>query len=159
GVLESGAINVDDLAPEFELPALIGGVRKTFRLAEYRGKNLLLAFYPFNWNDASVRQMTDYQAQRAKVLAHDAETVAITVESIMNTTAWERANGPFDFPLCSDFWPHGAVSRRYGVLRESGEAAGACARAVFVLSRDGRLVTAKTYLPDEAPPLDEVYSL
>ena len=150
-------MNIDDPAPEFELPALIGGVRKSFRLAEYRGKNLILSFYPFNWQDASTRQMAAYQAQRPRVLANNAETVAITVESIMNTTAWERANGPFDFPLCSDFWPHGAVSSRYGVLRESAEWAGASERAIFVVSPHGRVVLCKTYEPDETPSLDEVF--
>jgi len=88
GVLDSGKVNVDDPAPEFELPALIGGVRKNFRLADYRGKSLILAFYPFNWQDASVRQMAAYQAQRAQLLSRNAETVGINVESIMNTTAW-----------------------------------------------------------------------
>jgi len=159
GVLDSGKVNVDDPAPEFELPALIGGVRKNFRLAEYRGKSLILAFYPFNWQDASVRQMAAYQAERAQLLSRNAETVGINVESIMNTTAWERANGPFDFPLCSDFWPHGAVSRQYGVLRESGSEVGASERAIFVVSPAGRLVLCKTYEPDEAPSLDEVFPL
>ena len=47
----------------------------------------------------------------------------------MNTTVWEREIGPFDFPLCSDFWPHGEVSRSYGVLREAAPLAGASERA------------------------------
>jgi peroxiredoxin len=159
GVIDSGKLNVDDLAPDFELPALIGGVRKTFRLADYRGKDLILAFYPFNWQDASLRQMVAHQAQRAQVLGRNAETVGINVESIMNTTAWERANGPFDFPLCSDFWPHGAVSRLYGVLRESGDGTGASERAIFIVSPDGRLVFFKTYEPDETPMLDDIFPL
>jgi peroxiredoxin len=138
------------------LPALIGGVRKNFRLAEYRGKALVLTFYPFNWQESSVRQMAAYQAQRTQVLAHNAETVAINVESIMNTTAWERANGPFDFPLCSDFWPHGAVSRRYGVLRESGSGAGASERAIFVVNPSGRIVLCETYGPETEPLLDDI---
>jgi len=51
------------------------------------------------------------------------------------------------------------VSRRYGVLRESGSEAGASERAVFVVSPAGRLVLCKTYEPDEAPSLDEVFPL
>ena len=159
GVVETGLLNVGDPAPDFELPALIGGVRKTFRLIDYCGKTVVLAFYPFNWQEASVRQMAAYQAQRARVLASNAETVAINVESIMNTTAWERAHGPFDFPLCSDFWPHGAVSRRYGVLRESGSGAGASERAIFVVNPCGQVGFCKSCGPDEAPSLDEVFPL
>jgi peroxiredoxin len=157
GVADSGLVSVDDPAPDFELPALIGGVRKNFRLAEYRGQFVVLAFYPFNWQEGSLRQMAGYQAQRARVLACNAETVAINVESIMNTTAWERANGPFDFPLCSDFWPHGAVCRRYGVLRESGNGAGASERAIFVVSPSGQIVLRKIYETEEIPSLDEIF--
>ena len=152
-------MSVGDPTPDFELPALIGGVRKNFRLAEYRGKTVILAFYPFNWQDASVHQMAAFQAQRARVLANNAETVAISVESIMNTTAWERANGPFDFPLCSDFWPHGAVSRRYGVLQESGYEAGASERAIFVVSPSGQVLLCKLYESNEVPSLDEAFLL
>jgi peroxiredoxin len=159
GVLESGLVSVGDAAPDFELPALIGGVRKTFRLSEYRGKTVVLAFYPFNWRETSIQQMVGYQAQRPRVLASNAETVAINVESIMNTTAWERENGPFDFPLCSDFWPHGEVCARYGMLRQSGAGAGASERAVCVVNRDGQVVFQRIHAWEEVPPLDEMLSL
>jgi len=156
GVLEFSQIKAGDIAPDFELPALIEGVRKSFRLSDHRGMTVVLAFYPFNWQDASIQQMTGYQIERARVSAKQAQTVAINVESIMNTTAWERKLGPFDFPLCSDFWPHGEVCARYGVLRESGAGAGASERAIFVVDPDGRVTFRKTYGWDEVPPIDEV---
>ncbi|MBI3477686.1 MAG: redoxin domain-containing protein [Acidobacteria bacterium] len=159
GVIESGLVSVGGPAPDFELPALVGGVRKNMRLAEFRGKSVVLAFYPFNWQEASLRQMTAFQADRARVLASNAETVAVNVESIMNTTAWERAEGPFDFPLCSDFWPHGAVSKRYGVLRQAGRDAGASERAIFVINPSGEIVFCRTYEPEEVPLLDDVLPL
>ena len=156
GVRDNHAPGVGDPAPDFELPALIGGVRKTLRLSRYRGsKRIVLAFYPFNWEQASARQLGTYQAQRASVLASRADTVAVTVDSIMNTTAWERAIGPFEFPICSDFWPHGEVSRRYGVLEEHGERAGASQRAVFAIDDRGMIAFRKTYAPEEIAPLDE----
>jgi peroxiredoxin len=157
GVLEAGTVSVGDAAPDFELPALIAGVKKTLRLSAYRGqKNVVLAFYPFNWQEASARQMADYQAQRARVLAHNAETVGITTDSIMNTTAWEREVGPLEFPLCADFWPHGEVCARYGVLGESGLGAGASERAIFIVDCGGRVAFRKIYAPDEVAPVDDV---
>lgn len=159
GVLESPLVNIGEIATDFELPALIGGVRKTFRLSEYRGKAVVLAFYPFNWQEASIQQMLGYQAQRPRMLARNAETVAINVESILNTTAWERENGPFDFPLCSDFWPHGDVCARYGVLRTDGPGAGACERAVILVNPSGVVSFQKTYGWEIVPALDEVLSL
>lgn len=150
---ESKTINVGDEAPDFQLPALIEGVKKTFRLSEFRGhKNVVLAFYPFNWQESTARQIAEYQAQRARVLAAESETVGICVDSIMNTTAWEREIGPLDFPLCSDFWPHGEVSALYGVLHPSG----AAARAVFLVNKDGRVIFREVYGDEVVPPLDDL---
>lgn len=148
--LESG-----DVAPDFDLPALIAGVKKRFRLGDELGrKNVLLAFYPFNWEPASERQLIQYQAERDSLQRLNVETVGICVESIMNTTVWEREIGPFDFPLCSDFWPHGAVAEKYGVLQPAGPLAGAAARANFLVDINGVILLRKLYSRGEVPDLE-----
>jgi peroxiredoxin len=150
-VLQAG-----DVAPDFEVPVLIGGVRKQFRLSEHRGKqNLVLAFYPMNWDPVSAQQMIGYQVEREEFLVRGAEVVAISVDHIMNTTSWEREIGPFDFPLCSDFWPHGEVSRHYGVLRQTEPFAGASERAVFVIDKVGRIAFSRIYPVNQLPGLEE----
>jgi len=160
GVLQNQLPAVGDTAPDFELPALVAGVRKPLRLSGYRStKSVILAFYPSNWEQASARQLTTYQNERVRLLGHEAETVGISVDSIMNTTAWERVIGPLDFPLCSDFWPHGEVSKRYGVFEESGDGAGLCQRAVYVLDRAGTIVFRKIYDPGLAAPIDDVFAV
>ena len=144
-----------DIAPDFELPVLIGGVKKQFHLTARRGKqNLVLAFYPVNWEPVSARQMVAYQVEREKFLQRQAEVVALSVDHIMNATAWERAIGPFDFLLGSDFWPHGEVSARYGVLRSQEPCAGSSERAEFVIDRSGKLAFARTYPLDQVPDLE-----
>ena len=159
-VIEGGAPTIGQMAPDFDLPSLTGGVRRILRLSDFRGqKNVLLAFYPFNWQEASARQLTGYQAQRSRLLAAQAEAVAVTADSIMNITAWERQIGPFEFPLCSDFWPHGQVCSRYGVLRDSGSSAGSPERVVFVVNRDGRVVQRRAYTDDEVPVLEDVLTV
>jgi peroxiredoxin len=145
-----------DMAPDFELPVLVGGVKKQFQLSERRGKErLVLAFYPANWEPVSSRQMIAYQVERRKFLERQTEVVAISVDHIMNATAWEREIGPFDFLLCSDFWPHGEVSGKYGVLQPSGPLEGASERAIFVVDKTGRIAFSRVYPTDQMPDLDE----
>jgi peroxiredoxin len=149
-------LQAGDMAPDFDLPVLVGGVKKRFRLAERHGKQtLVLAFYPLNWDPVSTQQMVAYQVKREEFAAHEAEVVGISVDSIMNTTAWEREIGPLDYPLCSDFWPHGEVSRKYGVLRQMEPFAGASERAILVVDKAGRIEFSKIYPLHQVPDLHE----
>jgi len=148
---------VGDLAPDFDVPALFAGVKKRFHLREQNAKNtLVLPFYPLNWDPVSANQMARYQEEREKLALCGAEVVGISVDSIMNTTAWEREIGPLDYPLCSDFWPHGEVSGKYGVFREQDPYAGASERATFVVDRNGKIAFRKIYALEQTPDLDEI---
>jgi alkyl hydroperoxide reductase subunit AhpC len=93
--------------------------------------------------------------EREKFVECGAEVVGISVDSIMNTTAWEREIGPFDYPLCSDFWPHGNVSLKYGVLREAAPFAGCSERAIFIVDKAGKIQFSKIYSPSEVPAVQE----
>jgi peroxiredoxin len=149
-------LQVGDMAPDFAVPVLVGGVRKQFRLAEHLGKrNLVLAFYPGNREPVSAQQMVSFQVEREKFLAEQAEILGVSVDSIMNTTSWEREIGPFDFLLGSDFWPHGEVSRRYGVLREGDPFKGASERAIFVIDKAGKIRFSRIHPVDQIPDLEE----
>lgn len=145
-----------DMAPDFDLPVLAAGVKQRFHLRERCGKqNLVLAFYPSNWETISAEQMIAFQVEREQFLARDAEVVGITVDSIMNITAWERDIGPFDYCLASDFWPHGQVSEQYGVLRQQEPYRGACERAIFIVDRGGTVRHRKIYSLDQKPEVQE----
>ena len=162
---DRATLTVGDAAPEFELPMLLKGVKGRLRFGEWVEKqNMVVVFYPLNWDDACARQVVEYQAQREKYVALGAEFVTVSVDSIMNTTAWERELGPFDFPMCSDFWPHGEVCRRYGMLREGGPDQGTADRALFVVDRKKRIRFHKncaeqdTSLADVLKVLQEIQS-
>jgi peroxiredoxin len=148
-------ITSGEVAPDFDLPALVGGVKKRFHLREQLEKGcVVLAFYPANWETVSARQLAEYQEERGRFVP-GGEVVGISVDSIMNTTVWEREIGPLDYPLCSDFWPHGEVSRSYGLFREKSPFAGASERAMVVIERSGRVAFSKVYGLEEFPPLSE----
>jgi peroxiredoxin len=143
-----------DVAPDFDLPALIGGVKKRFHLKDALAeKDIVLAFYPSNWEEVSAKQLSEYQAQREKFLSRESEVVGICVDSIMNTTVWERELGPLDFPLCSDFWPHGEVSQEYGVFRADEPNAGTSERAIVIVERSGRILFSKVYGGQDLPSI------
>ncbi len=149
-------LQAGDIAPDFQVPVLIGGVKKQFRLSEHRGRHtLVLAFYPGNWEPVSARQMVLYQVERERFVERQAEVLAISVDSIMSTTSWEREIGPFDFLMASDFWPHGEVSRRFGVLQETGHLEGASERAIFVIDKAGKIRFARIYPVDQLPDIEE----
>lgn len=149
-------LSAGESAPDFDLPALIGGVKKRFRLSEaIADKNIVLAFYPSNWESVSGQQLSEYQTERSRFAAAQSEVVCICVDSIMNTTEWERELGPVDFPMCSDFWPHGEVSQAYGVFQDDGPYAGTADRAVIVVDRKGAIAFSKIYGRQDLPPLSE----
>ncbi|HWX94271.1 MAG TPA: redoxin domain-containing protein [Terriglobales bacterium] len=150
-------VRAGEFAPDFDLPVLVGGVKKRFHLKEQLElSHVVLAFYPLNWEAVSARQLVEYQVERRRFVAGNTEVVGISVDSIMNTTEWEREIGPFDYPLGSDFWPHGEVSRAYGVFREHDPYAGASERAIFVVERGGKIRLSKVYHLRELPPLAEM---
>jgi alkyl hydroperoxide reductase subunit AhpC len=137
-------------APDFELPALMEGVKRPFALKSQRGKrNVLLAFYSANWDPVSAAQLSAYQAEKEKLDACRTLPVSVCVDSIMNTTAWEREIGPLDFPMCADFWPHGEVCRSYGVFREQEPGQGSCSRAIYILDRAGTVKFRQTFADEE----------
>jgi peroxiredoxin len=60
------------------------------------------------------------------------------------------------FPMCSDFYPHAAVTQAFGILREGPPLPGISERAVFIVNKSGRIVFAKTYPLDQTPAIGEL---
>ncbi len=61
-----------------------------------------------------------------------------------------------DFPLCSDFYPHGDVARKYGILREGPPLYGINERCVFIVDKSGRIAFSRVYPLDETPDIAEL---
>ena len=60
--------------------------------------------------------------------------------------------------MCSDFWPHGEVSERYGVFSKSGDDAGASERAVVIVDPTGRVAFRKKYGHEQVAPVEDVFT-
>jgi alkyl hydroperoxide reductase subunit AhpC len=60
------------------------------------------------------------------------------------------------FPMCSDFYPHAAVTQAFGILREGPPLPGISERAVFIVDKSGTIVFAKVYPLDQTPAIGEL---
>jgi len=118
-------------APDFTLPS-IGGEKVT--LSQFVGKKkVVLTFVPAAWTPVCSDQWPGYNIVRDLFEKNDAVLLGITVDNIPTLHAWTKEMGGLWFPVLSDFWPHGAVAKRYGVLRGDGTSE----RAIFVIDKRG----------------------
>ena len=124
-------VKLGEYAPDFSLPAVSG---EKISLGHYRGKkNVVISFVPAAWTPVCSDQWPGYNIIKDIFDQHDTTLLGITVDSIPTLFAWTNQMGKLWFPVLSDFWPHGAVAERYGVLRSDGVSE----RALFVIDKKG----------------------
>ena len=111
-------VKIGDMAPDFTLPSVSG---EKITLSQYRGKkNVVLSFVPAAWTPVCSDQWPGYNIVKDMFDMNDSVLLGITVDNIPTLYAWTRQMGKLWFPVLSDFWPHGQVASRYGVLRSDG---------------------------------------
>ncbi|NLH49741.1 MAG: redoxin domain-containing protein [Myxococcales bacterium] len=125
-------VKVGDPAPDFELPSIIPG--NTVKLSAYRGrKNVVLSFVPAAWTPQCSAQWPEYNEYKKQFDQLNTEIIGITVDNVPTLFSWTVSMGRPWFDVVSDFWPHGQVAARYGILRTNGVSE----RAVFVIDKTG----------------------
>ena len=102
-------------------------------LGEFRGRPVILAFYPEDWSPVCSDQLALYQELLPEFSRFNAELLGISVDGIWSHLAFAKDRN-LHFPLLADFEPKGAVARTYGVYR-AGD--GTTERALFVIDADG----------------------
>jgi peroxiredoxin len=139
-----------DLALDFDLPA-VSGVR--IRLTDFRGKkNVVISFVPAAWTPVCSDQWPGYNIVKEVFDANDAILIGISVDNIPTLYAWTKQMGTLWFPVLSDFWPHGAVAKSYGVLRSSGVSE----RAIFIINKRGIITFIDVHDINKRPLLEEI---
>lgn len=124
-------VKIGDLAPDFTLPSVSG---EKVSLSQYRGKkNVVISFVPAAWTPVCSDQWPGYNIVKELFDMNNAILLGITVDNIPTLYAWTRQMGKLWFPVLSDFWPHGQVADRYGVLRSEGMSE----RALFYIDSKG----------------------
>lgn len=125
------ALSIGDTAPDFTLN---DQTRTPVTLSDLRGKkHVLIVFYPLAFSGVCTGELCTLRDSIDSFRSDDVETLAISVDSSAATAAWAAQEG-YEFPLLSDFWPHGAVADQYGVF--DGEK-GLAMRGTFLVDKDG----------------------
>jgi peroxiredoxin len=139
-----------DLAPDFDLPAVSGG---RVKLSGFRGKkNVVISFVPAAWTPVCSDQWPGYNIVKELFDSNDAILIGISVDNIPTLYAWTKQMGSLWFPVLSDFWPHGAVAKSYGVLRSNGVSE----RAIFIIDKNGLITFVDVHDINRRPPLEEI---
>lgn len=143
------AIQVGQPAPEFTLPSQYG---EQVSLADFRGRrNVLLMFYPFAFTGICTGELCTIRDRYTDFVNDDTAVLSVSCDS-MHTLKVFAAQEGLTHPLLSDFWPHGEVSRAYGVFLEDK---GFSTRGSFVIDRDGIVRWAVVKGPGEARSADD----
>lgn len=99
--------------------------------------------------------MTNLEADRKSFEAKDAQVLSVSVDSVFSHKAFAEKMGGINFPMLSDFYPHGAACEAYGCLRPEGYPK----RAVFIIDKQGVVRFRKEYdkgIPDNKELLAEL---
>jgi mycoredoxin-dependent peroxiredoxin len=125
------SIKAGQEAPDFALKDQNGQVR---RLSDYRGKkNVLLVFYPLAFSGICTAELCQLRDDLPSFENEGTTTLAVSVDSPYVLKAFAEHQG-YDFALLSDFWPHGAVARTYGIFNEER---GFAIRGTFIVDKEG----------------------
>ena len=126
------ALSPGAVAPEFTLPATPD---QRLSLTEFRGRPVILAFYPEDWSPVCSDQLALYQELLPEFQKFGAELIGISVDGIWCHLAFAKDRN-LHFPLLSDFEPKGEVARAYNAYRATD---GTSERALFVIDADGHV--------------------
>ena len=128
------AVRTGDVAPEFDLEV---SSRERVRLSDVRGRsNVLLVFHPFAFTQVCEDEARDLQDNLQSFRDAGTEIVFVSCDPAPARLAWKRELGA-EYTFASDFWPHGAAAKAYGVFNVAN---GAAHRGTFLIDREGTVI-------------------
>ena len=135
------AIEIGQTAPEFSLKDTHGDI---VSLSDFRGtKPVALVFYPFTFTGVCEGELCALRDDYAEFTDAGVQVLACSCDSRFAQAQWAEQQG-YQFPVLSDFWPHGEVAKAYGVFND---ALGCANRATFLIGADG--VVVDTFASDD----------
>ena len=150
----TATLKVGDEAPDFSLRS-IGGLKTS--LSQYLEKNnVVISFIPAAWTPVCSQQWHEYNNAKDMFDKNDAILLGISVDNAPTLHAWSKNMCEVDkvlwFPVLSDFYPQGAVAKKYGVFRSDGLSE----RALFVIDKKRIIRFIDIHDINKKPPLAEL---
>ncbi|GAA1991991.1 peroxiredoxin [Isoptericola halotolerans] len=128
--MDGTAPRAGDPAPDLTLPDTHG---TPTHLADLRGESVLVVFFPFAFSGTCTGELRELHENVEDFEAAGVRLLAVSTDPVFALKAWHEVEG-FGFDLLSDFWPHGAAARAYGIFDESS---GHALRGSFLIDADG----------------------
>ena len=137
------AVEVGSKAPDFTLNDYD---KQAVTLSSFQGeKNVLLVFYPFAFSGLCQGELCQVRDELATYTDANVQVIGVSVDTPFSLKAWADQQG-YQFPLLSDFWPHGTVATAYGVFNDK---AGLANRGTFLIDKEGVVRFAEINQPGE----------
>jgi peroxiredoxin len=136
-------------APEFTLK---DQDQKEVKLSDYRGKKVVIVFYPLDWSPVCTKEHACMVNDKKQFEDLDAQVLGLSVDSVWSHKAYADKMG-IHYPLLADFQPRGAVAEKYGVYLADK---GITGRAISIIDKNGNLAWHKNYDIPIVPDIAEV---
>ncbi len=142
-------VAVGQPAPEF---ALKDQSQKEVKLADFRGRNVVMIFYPLDWSPTCTNEHACFVNDLKRFEKLDAQILGLSVDSVWSHKAFAEKMG-ITYPLLADFNPRGAVGEKFGVYFADK---GITGRAIAIINKAGNIAWFKRYDFPIVPDLEEV---
>lgn len=120
--------------PDFQMQGYFKGQKKSYSLADFKGKWTLLFFYPLDFTFVCPTELQELSEKTSEFEELNTQVLGVSVDSVYSHEAWLKELGDFNYPLLSDITKQ--VSYDYGVLIEDE---GISLRGAFIIDPDGIL--------------------
>lgn len=135
----------------------VGAQAPDFTLSDQNGEELTLSelvaegpvalvFFPLAFSGICTGELCELRDNLSIFADSKVRLVGVSVDSVYALKAWAEQEG-YEFSILSDFWPHGAVAKEYGVFVEE---AGIATRATLVIGEDRRVLASFETAPGQA---------
>jgi peroxiredoxin 2/4 len=135
---QEGCLRVGQAAPDFTATAVVDQEFKTIKLSDYRGKYVVLFFYPLDFTFVCPTEITAFSDRHAEFSSLNTEVLGVSVDSQFSHLAWIQSDrksggvGDLTYPLVADLMK--TISSDYNVLDPD---AGIALRGLFIIDKDG----------------------